>query len=697
MCARCWRDLFDTKAFEECCAHGPPSSGREDRCVRTEATIGEIRDAHCTWCAYIRGFVNDSWNSEEVVSIYLAPSSISSCTPKGGNVFYLSIDCHSPAGKWIGGSHLFLHAWTSSEDSASECVTARPLRTDVDSEAAKTQLRTWSDECSGHERCSASPRDSNLPTRVIEISPPGRQHPRILESRNLCGVYATLSYCWGQTPFSTLTRSNYGKLIEELDLSNLPLTFRHAVSTTQNLSIRYLWIDALCIIQDSEEDKLWEMARMKDIYASSALTIVAASAKSASEGFLHPRVHSEPFETIPVRIRPGHFGTMSVNELDAAGYDERLEPLAKRAWCLQEQLLAQRTLTFTTRTMMWRCQAGTRNFGDSLHFPHDLDSGYNDQDEKYSLNLHSLLLREEEAGSEKHKTLSCWLRLVTAYSLRVASLECDKLNAVAGVASHPSFSRALGPGYYAGLWQYELASQLTWRVSRFHRTLPASNGSEGAIVQRPATYRAPTWSWASVEGGVIYFTFSFDRENEDYDNPDVVCDIIDCSTTPTSPELNPFGEVMSAQLRLRAAIRRAWFDPSGKNVFLVPTANCAESSTAIPPGQELITFAEARIRHVDAFKAKCPNINLDEEPDAPYRTDAYNICGICDESRVHEPVQVLLAAITSDQHRDTGIDGLMLVLNEVKNGNNIFRRIGFFEEGRSEEFPKETKTDIYIV
>lgn len=91
---------------------------------------------------------------------------------------------------------------------------------------------------------------------------------------------------------------------------------------------------------------------MKDIYASSALTIVAASAKSVFEGFLHPRVHSETFHTIPVRIRPGVFGMMSANELDAASYDERPEPLAKRAWTMQEQLLAQRTLTFTTHTMM---------------------------------------------------------------------------------------------------------------------------------------------------------------------------------------------------------------------------------------------------------------------------------------------------------------------------------------------------------
>jgi hypothetical protein len=65
--------------------------------------------------------------------------------------------------------------------------------------------------------------------------------------------------------------------------------------------------------------------------------------------------------------------------------------------------------------MMWTCREGIKNFGSSLYFPHDLDAGYNANDEKYSLNLHSLLLNEEEACAYKEKSLSCWLRLATVY------------------------------------------------------------------------------------------------------------------------------------------------------------------------------------------------------------------------------------------------------------------------------------------
>jgi hypothetical protein len=690
VCARCWNDFFNTEAFEKCCTYDHLPIAHEHRRVEAVAATSEIRDAKCTWCAYIRSFIQDSWKSEDRVTTSLSPSLIYSCTPKGRNIFYLNIDCSSLTGKWIGGAALFLHAWTRSDDRASDYVTARAFRTDVDSDAAKMQLRVWSNDCIKHECCSASGRGSILPTRVIEISPPGQQHPRLLESENLHGAYATLSYCWGRTAFSVLTRSNHGKFIESLDLSSLPLTFQHAIATTREFSIPYLWNDALCIIQDDEEDKVREISCMKHIYASSSLTIVAASAQNASEGFLYPRTHSEPFHTIPFRIRPNVFGTMSVNEMNAASYDERLEPIAKRAWTMQEQLLAQRTLTFTTHTMMWRCPAGMRNFGNSLYFPHDLGSGYNDNDEKYSLNLHSLLLSEEEACIHRDKALSCWLRLVTAYSLRVASLEGDKLNAIAGVASHPSFSRALGPGYFAGLWQNNFARQLTWSTSYRHRTTPEN---ETTIIYRPMRYRAPSWSWASVDGGVINFNFSFD--DEDGDVLEVVCNIIDCSTTSKSPRLNPFGEVLSARLCMAGSVRKAWFYPSTYNIFLLPSLSSTPSRTTILLDEESISFAEALKRYRDEFKARHPDIDLDEDPDA-VNGDEY-MCGKYDETGRHDPVMVLCIAISRSQKRDNRVEGLILLPSEIRGDNNTFRRIGFFETGRNEDFPLETKTEICIV
>jgi hypothetical protein len=690
VCDRCWHDFFDTDAFEKCCTSRYPHGGDESRSAKAVASIKELWNVDCNWCEYIRSFIRDSDRPGARVTTSVVTAFIDSFTPKGRNIFHLDIAIENSAGEWSGGAALFLHAWTTSDDIASEHVTARPVRTDVNGEAAKKQLKVWSEECMRHDDCKAARHASFLPTRVIEVSPSGQRNPRLLESSTLHGSYATLSYCWGEKPFNTLTSSNYAKFLKELDPKSLPPTFQDAISTTRDLSISYLWIDALCIIQDYEEDKVKEMAQMKNIYSSSAVTIVAASAGDVHEGFLHPRNHSEPSHTIPVRVRPGVFGTMSVNELDAAGYDERLEPVSRRAWTMQEQLLSQRTLTFTSYTMMWRCCAGTRNFGDSLYFPHDLDQGYNDGDEKYSLNLQSLLLSEREARSHKDKALSCWLRLVTAYSLRSASLECDKLNAVAGIASSPSFSGVLGPQYFAGIWQHNLARQLTWRTSGGYRTYFQKDTS----IRRPVQYRAPSWSWASIEGGVVWFNFSFD--NEDESAPEVVCEIAACSTAPKSAELNPFGEVLSAHLKLKAAVRQAWFSPPTKSVYLLP-ALFAGDTTLILNNQAVDTFVEASKRHINDFAARHPDVDISEDPEAVHGTDVRNMCGRHDETEDRDHVVVLCVAITLDRDRNDGVEGLLLRPSEAGGNSNTFRRIGFFERGRNEDFQSGAKMEISII
>ncbi|PGH01354.1 hypothetical protein GX51_05286 [Blastomyces parvus] len=693
VCDRCWETLFNTEAYEQCFALQHNHANSNGIGTETKTTVDEIKNAVCNWCAYIRSFIsNRNWASDDQIITRLTPSTLASCTPTGKNIFYLSIECHSSTtGKWGGGYSLFLHAFTTAQDPASVAVTARPLRTDTNSDAARDQIRKWLRDCKEHTCCRTSHDDSILPTRVIEVSPPGKQYARILESKSLSGRYATLSYCWGKEGFPNLTRSNYMKLTEELDEETLPPTIRDALATTRTLSIPYLWVDALCIIQDSEEDKAKEISQMKEVYASSALTIVAASAEGVSAGFLHPRVHQETVYTIPVRLQPDVFGTMSINELDAVCYDERLEPISKRGWTMQEQFLSSSVLTFTTRTIMWKCRGGIKNFGDSLYFPHDLDSGYNDNDEKYSLNLHTLLLNPEEACANKDQALSCWLRLVTAYSIRVTSLESDRLNALAGLASHPSFYEALGPGYFAGLWQYNLARQLTWRASTWHRSLAED---ESFTIERPARYQAPSWSWASLKGGIVHFGFSYDDDDETI--PRVICEILDCSTTPAFPALNPFGEILSAQLRLRAPTRKAWFKPSTSNVFVLSDSAC-EKSKPVTLKNEKVSFAEALQKHVNDLRLKHPDVDTTEDPEALHGDDHRNICGTCDETAYHEYYLVLCVAITLEDEGNDGVEGLLLIEAEDGKGTSIFRRIGVFRRGKSADFDSEQNVEVSVI
>jgi hypothetical protein len=66
----------------------------------------------------------------------------------------------------------------------------------------------------------------------------------------------------------------------------LPQTIQDAISVTHRLGIRYLWVDALCIIQDNPIDKSTEINAVGANYKNATLTISAASAASVELGFL---------------------------------------------------------------------------------------------------------------------------------------------------------------------------------------------------------------------------------------------------------------------------------------------------------------------------------------------------------------------------------------------------------------------------
>ena len=69
----------------------------------------------------------------------------------------------------------------------------------------------------------------------------------------------------------------------------MPKTFRDAVDCAHRLGVRYVWIDSLCIIQDSNEDWLHQSSLMAEIYAMALLNIAATSSANAEEGLFHVR------------------------------------------------------------------------------------------------------------------------------------------------------------------------------------------------------------------------------------------------------------------------------------------------------------------------------------------------------------------------------------------------------------------------
>lgn len=104
--------------------------------------------------------------------------------------------------------------------------------------------------------------------------------------------YTALTYCWGTSPFFRTTKSNLADLTSNFPWNNLAKNFQDAIIVTRWLGIRYLWIDALCIVQDDKGDWDRQSAKWGDIYANSYLTISATRSVAAGTGFLHHRAGS---------------------------------------------------------------------------------------------------------------------------------------------------------------------------------------------------------------------------------------------------------------------------------------------------------------------------------------------------------------------------------------------------------------------
>ncbi|EEU33426.1 uncharacterized protein NECHADRAFT_56709, partial [Fusarium vanettenii 77-13-4] len=141
-------------------------------------------------------------------------------------------------------------------------------------------VRQWLSECvAKHKRCPDN-ESVELPTRLVEVSPPGDPESARLRTTTggETGRYATLSYCWGgPQPFQTVTDS-FADYSTALPYSNLPRTILDALQVTRSLGLRYIWVDSLCIIQDDPEDKNRELPQMLRIYENSFITVSAGSA-----------------------------------------------------------------------------------------------------------------------------------------------------------------------------------------------------------------------------------------------------------------------------------------------------------------------------------------------------------------------------------------------------------------------------------
>jgi hypothetical protein len=330
---------------------------------------------------------------------------------------------------------------TISTDAFSSFSDYRPSKTWTDPDVLGL-AQSWYAKCTKEHTCGHD-QTGFRPTRLVELV--SEQAIRVVPSRahDLQSKYATFSHCWGKAKTLKLLLSNLSELESGVAVSDLPTSYREALIVCHRFGFRYIWIDSLCIVQDSIDDWKREAATMKDVYGSSALNISAAAAAENSEASFASRdIASIPALEITLNwddYNKQNYIMVSEDIKDVVD----ASPLRSRAWVVQEVWLTPRNLSLTANQLWWECGS----FEACETFPSGVPSWWLDQ----------VWLK----GGWKEEPLDLawvhgrWNKLVETYTACKLTVATDKMIAFAGIAGR--FSEMLaGDEYVAGLWKTRL-------------------------------------------------------------------------------------------------------------------------------------------------------------------------------------------------------------------------------------------------
>ncbi|OAL51539.1 HET-domain-containing protein [Pyrenochaeta sp. DS3sAY3a] len=423
--------------------------------------------------------------------------------------------------------------------------------------------KNWLEVCdNSHQSCAKSRLESRYsPTRVIDITP--GQPPRLIAvgASTKPFRYTTLSHCWGSSLHLSLLSTNIDTLQMAIPSSGLSKTFQDAIEVTRRLQINYLWIDSLCIMQDSKQDWMEQSAKMALVYSNAYCNIAAAHATDGSYGCFTNR---NPTFVRPIEValdwgpQPGsYYAVQSSYEQDTM----LRSPLNMRAWVFQERSVARRNLYFCDTEVLFQCH----HMVASERFPKGLPPRVGMTLGGIQVRLNGPKIRQSK-GLQPDMALdaySYWGLLVQSFSLGKLTYATDKLVAFSAIASE--MQQHLRSPYLAGLWRAYLPYQLLWEVRGVQWTANSS---------RPREYIAPSWSWASVTGRVekaCEVRFADDRE--------ILLNVLDAHVALVS-DLNPYGQVKGGYLRVQVFIAKG-------SLFSIPTSSTGRMFIRLQTGKDI--------------------------------------------------------------------------------------------------------------
>ncbi|KAF5532446.1 hypothetical protein FMEXI_12403 [Fusarium mexicanum] len=305
------------------------------------------------------------------------------------------------------------------------------------------------------------------PTRLIDVgSQNGASVPKIVITTTSSEMeYLALSYAWGSGhDFAKTTASNLEEMKKGLPWDELSKTVQDAIIFTRKLGFRYLWVDALCILQSEgpddnrhKDDWSYEAARFGEYYENATLTIAATGAISSQQGLFldRPALFFDP-KPVTLSIKKNYGGTRYVSIRPPGPLWEmsiQNAPLLTRGWATQERVLSKRILHFGASCLLWECQF--------IEVFQNLESQQEDE------------------------LIALWYHFVDSYSGTNFSLYRDRLPALCGIAAR--IQRRFPQDYIAGIWESAIPQGLLW--TGWGNQEPEPEPIRGT--------NRPSWCWAS--------------------------------------------------------------------------------------------------------------------------------------------------------------------------------------------------------
>lgn len=297
-------------------------------------------------------------------------------------------------------------------------------------------IKLWLHRCENkHKLCFQRNKESCSPGLIL------------IDAERMCLIpvapstplrYIALSYVWGDIEQPTLTKAVLETWLSDGQLRDLklPQTILDAIQLTQMIGYRYIWVDALCIVQDDAASRHGQISQMHEIYRQADLTIVAAEGDNCSEGLpgvslVKDRVDKHRRYELP--------GLCFLKIPSSTKHGIEMSPWRTRGWTFQEELCSRRTLILLPEVMFFSCASAV--WREDLHLEGE-DSLPRSDEGLMSL---ASMLQGESTGSAKDLLL-LFRDLVKKYMQRTLSRTDDMENAFAGVAG--ILEPLIGPAYH---------------------------------------------------------------------------------------------------------------------------------------------------------------------------------------------------------------------------------------------------------